>query len=195
MLIRGMSMREEKNNKGYSLVEMIIVLAIIAIAAGMSLLSVTVINSARAKEASITFDSEVASLITKCKNMSPNDGTNEQYAIIIYTDTNGNAKLIPSLYDSDNNLYDYDTSNEIKLSTRVRVAFSGTTYTAGNNSTKDTAFNSETTIGALSGNPVYIRFDKKGRCLSGFGKYTFYKKNGNRVATVTIRQNGSHESK
>ena len=184
-----------KNNKGFSLVEMIIVLAIIAVAAGMSLISITVIHSARAKEASIKFDSEVSSLITKCKNMSPNDGTNDQFALIFYNDSNGRPTIIPAKYNSSTNLYDYDVDDAVKLSPRANVKFQGTTYSAGSSKSKVTAYNSETSLQPLTGNPVYVRFDKKGRCISGYGKYVFYKKNGNKIASVTIRENGSHESK
>ena len=62
-------MTKHKNDHGYTLVEMIIVIAIIAVVAGMSLISITLIHSARAKEASVTVDSEIATLITKSKNM------------------------------------------------------------------------------------------------------------------------------
>jgi hypothetical protein len=39
--------------------------------------------------------------------------------------------------------------------------------------------------------PVYICFDKRGNCYSGYGEYNFKKKNGNTVAHVNIGMNGS----
>ena len=42
-------------------------------------------------------------------------------------------------------------------------------------------------------NAVCILFDKHGNCVSGYGTYFFYKKNGNEAARVIIRQNGTIE--
>ena len=42
----------KKSNKGYSLVELIIVIAIIVVLSAMSLVSITLINTARCKDAS-----------------------------------------------------------------------------------------------------------------------------------------------
>ena len=49
-----------KRNEGFSLIEMIIVLAIIAVVSTMSILSIGIINTAKAKDAASVFDSEVA---------------------------------------------------------------------------------------------------------------------------------------
>ena len=62
-------MTKHKSNQGYTLVEMIVVIAIIALVAGISVISITLIHSAKAKDAATTVDSEVATLITKSKNM------------------------------------------------------------------------------------------------------------------------------
>ena len=56
-------------NKGFSLVEMIIVLGIIAVMSTMALISINIIHSAKAKDAATVFDSEVATLKTKAKGM------------------------------------------------------------------------------------------------------------------------------
>ena len=65
-----MRKRLKDDNAGYSLVEMIIVLAIVAVVSAMAIVSITMIHSAKAKEAAVTFDSEVSTLITKSKNLS-----------------------------------------------------------------------------------------------------------------------------
>ena len=65
------------NNEGYSLIEMMIVIAIIAVFTGASLITINVMHSAKAKEAAITLDSEIAELINKSKNTAcdaNNDG-------------------------------------------------------------------------------------------------------------------------
>lgn len=188
-------MRLFKNNKAYSLVEMLIVIAIIAIAASVSLLSVTVINSARAKEASILFDAEIASIITKSKNMTPDNDPNKSYALVVYDDGNKKYKVCQAVYDKSSKTYTYDESTLVSLSSRVDITFKGDVIKAGTEEDLVSDYTNEHSVNAKGDEAVFIRFDKKGRCLSGSGTFKFYKKNGNEIATVTIRQNGSHESK
>ena len=45
-----------KENKGYSLIELIIVLAIIVVMTGVSMVTITIIHNARAREASTKFE-------------------------------------------------------------------------------------------------------------------------------------------
>ncbi|MCR5225662.1 MAG: prepilin-type N-terminal cleavage/methylation domain-containing protein [Eubacterium sp.] len=185
----------KNNNKAYSFVEMLIVIAIIAIAAGMSLISITVINSARAKEASVLFDSEVSNIITKCKNMTPDNDPNKSYALVIYDNGSKDYKVCQAVYDKSTKTYTYDESSLVNLSTRVKVTFEGDVIKGGTADEIVSAYGSESDIKVKGDEAVFIRFDKKGRCVSGNGTFKFYKKNGNQIATVTIRQNGSHESK
>jgi len=183
-----------KNNKAYSLVEMLIVIAIIGIAAGVSLLSVTIINSARAKEASVVFDAEVANVITKCKNMSPDNDPNKCYALVMYTENN-NVKVCQAVYDKSSKSYTYNVDSLVNLSSRVSVVFDGSSVKAGTTDEMVSDYSGGSAVKEKGDEAVFIRFDKKGRCLSGYGTYKFYKKNGNQIASVTIRQNGSHVSK
>ena len=44
-------------------------------------------------------------------------------------------------------------------------------------------------------NAIVIRYDKRGNCVSGDGDYLFKKRNGNKVAHVLVRKNGSHVSR
>jgi prepilin-type N-terminal cleavage/methylation domain-containing protein len=207
-----------KKNEGYSLIEMIIVIAIIAIVAGMSMLSIFIVHSARAKDSAITLDSEIAELRTKSKNMTPVDptgadpdyGKTHQFAIGLYkNNAKGKVRLVHLHYDTKNKKYVtpgkdniYTASDDIEFSSRVKVTFDGITY--GQNEQVPTIYGSldshtgvvtsiEAELGSYQTNFVFIRFDKKGNCISGFGKYKFYRKNGNVVSTTTLKQNGSHQ--
>lgn len=184
-----------KNNKAYSLVEMLIVLAIIGIAATISLISITVINSARAKEASVVFDSEVANIITKSKNMTPDNDPNKCYALVMYNENN-KIKVCQAVYDKSTKSYTYDEDSLVTFSSRVSVSFDGSSFKAGTDPEELVAdYSGGSAVKDKGDEAVFIRFDKKGRCVSGYGTFKFYKKNGNQIARVTIRQNGSHESK
>ena len=72
-----------KNDKGYSLVELIIVIAIIVALAASALLSITMIHSARAKDAAVKLGSEVNSLKTRCMNMTPDNTVYDFYALAV----------------------------------------------------------------------------------------------------------------
>ena len=83
-----------KKNKGYSLVEMIIVLAIVVILAGLALVSLTLVNTARAKDASNKFSSEVNQVRKKAIEMKPAKGSDPyfdetkdyRYGLVLYLD-------------------------------------------------------------------------------------------------------------
>ncbi len=187
-----------KNNKGYSLIELVIVIAIIAILAAMALVSVTIIHSARAKDSALKLDSEVAEVLTKSKNMTP--GSDLEYSLVVYRDSNDKVNICQATFDKNSGTYTLDTESNIVLPSQVNVSFNGVNYKDGTTSLEDanksSKYNgSDDKISADSDEYVHIRFDKKGSCLSGYGLFKFYKKNGNVVSKVTIRQNGSHEVK
>jgi len=200
-----MNVRRLNGNRGYSLVEMIIVIAIILTLAGVSLISLTLVNSARAKEASVTFGSEVNALKTKCMNMKPSGDEYTHYGMAIYQDDAGVYNLCLVKYNKTTGEYDYETDENVKLSSRVEIKLETPTTTSS--SSKVTYFNdlggsvsydtpeTKVNIGkkkASSGNKaVILLFDKKGYCYSGAGTYRFIKRNGTQMARVTISQNGS----
>lgn len=196
----------KSNNKGYTLVEMIVVIAIVAVLAAMATVSVTLIHSAKAKEAAISFDNDIATLITRSKNQEiPKNKLDDGYkyhAIKIKSDASGYyyiervlckdptdpATCIPdftSLYKvSDTSFYaDYDKSkltdqeyNQLftSLSKHVDITYNGT---------------------AIGTSGVLIAYNKAGICVAGDGEYQFLKDNGNQVARVEVRKNGSHQSR
>lgn len=214
-----------KNNRGYSLIELVIVIAIVAILATMALVSVTIIHSARAKDAALQFDSMISECISMNKNMKPNvkvDPTDpnsdlyDGFAIAVYkrnaTSTRPEQFIIAPVYYYEaggisgsghySPIYNVDNidSNPCKerilqVSKSVSMTFKGTTYYNASPEIHNLGYSTATAPKSGGHEWVYIRFDKKGNCISGYGEYVFYKKNGNQVSRVTLNQNGSHEVK
>jgi prepilin-type N-terminal cleavage/methylation domain-containing protein len=191
-----------KKDKGYSLVEMIIVLAIIAIVSGLSILSITMIHSAKVKNASITFNSEVSTLITKSKNMKPvytgagSEQVFDGFAMKVYKKADTNYYCCIGYYKiKDDGTHDYFIfeENEVSLSKYSEIKFTGRYYKSNGTYTNV----DKMVIGSTDDtDTVYILFDKRGNCQEGYGEYAFCKKRGgNQVARVVIRQNGSHFSR
>lgn len=218
-------MTKRGKDQGYTLVEMIVVIAIIAVVAGMSLISITLIHSAKAKNASTTVDAEVATLITKSRNMQ-SDRAGWQYAARIYADERGAYYFQKGYYDPVNKEYDFvntDTENDGKgtaLSSYVVIKYTSEHYyfvsydssskkwvedavpeNYAGSSISDLELKSLNTGGVAAvdgektGGGLFIRFAKDGTCEAGTGDIRFYKRNGNIVAHEYIRANGSHQCK
>ena len=126
-------MKKRRNDGGYSLVEMIIVLAIVAVVASMALISITLIHSAKVKEAAVTVDEEIATLITKSKNMKC-DRDGWQYALRIYADSEEKYYIQKGYFNPTTYEYDFtntDTAGEGKgrsLSSYSLIKFTGEKY-------------------------------------------------------------------
>ena len=188
-------------NKGYSLIELIIVIAIIAVTTSMAVVSVTMLNTARAKDAALKLDGEIAELIQKNKNMSPGTTDTAKYGLMLYVGTDDQLHI--SQVECDLNASNYyetkkapgstypDFIDTVDLSKRIEIEYEGTytSFVNGATFTRDPGFKPSTLNGTGT---IDIMFDKQGNCISGYGKYSFKKRNGNVVSTVTIRQNGSH---
>ena len=187
-------------NKGFSLVEMIIVLAIVAVMSTMALISINVIHSAKAKDAASVFDSEVATLKTKAKGMGVDlnkDGKLDEselnllYCIKIYKE--GDTYYLCTGYTNKSSIassfVSTATNNSGKgrnLSSYVKIKYTG--KLADGTTVTDQEPGDD-------GNAIYIVFNKRGECVSGVGEYEFFKPNGRTVARKYIRANGSHGSK
>ena len=66
-------MKKLRENKGYSMVEMIICLAIIMILAGMAVVTISSISSSKASASRETFDAELSALQARTKSQSPDN--------------------------------------------------------------------------------------------------------------------------
>lgn len=187
------------NNKGYSLIEMVIVIAIVAVLTGAAAVTLKVMHSAKAKEAAITFESEISELLSMSKNKicDPNcDGVIEEsekeYSVGLRLYRIGKkcyvqevlvkngAYVSNSTYENANNP---NNGKGISLSVYVDVKYtdlSGTSFMIGETDDKQ----------------VVIHFKRNGSCDLGYGTFDFIRNSSNsKVATMTINKNGSHQSK
>lgn len=203
-----------KNNKAYSFVEMIVVIGILLVVSGMSLLSFTIIKSARGQDAALVFDSTIAELITRSKNMNsvktksmgwsdvdPTDPGTYSFETIGYT--------LKIYWDDENEVYcleygDYyaddkrggKTKDGNSLISRRRKSYYGDyepQSLTGDCVIKYTPEGSTSSVEIDENNPIEIRYTKRGVCVAGFGTYEFYRSDGTtHIADVIVRRNGSH---
>lgn len=183
-----------KKNDGYTLVEMMIVIAIIIALSGMAVISLTVLNSASAKDSAMNFDTDIATLAAKARSMDANFMYNsnvyEEFCIVLYKDSSGkNTFQAPGYYDPDTDCYVVNCNEKKKLSRRVELQLDGVTTNTGSGFDVDGASVTEVNIVSI------IRFNRRGECVLGYGKYNFCKRGGTIIATNKIRQNGSHETR
>lgn len=183
-----------KKNEGFSLVEMIIVIAIVLVLSTGALLSYTVIHSARAKDAAVKFGSEANAVKTMCMNMMPEDTTYDYYALAVYNDSSDTTHICKVMHKAGtSNEFDYVDDDDVNLTSSVDVDFDGSSVSYGNSSLAAATSGKQQPGDKehLAASPFFICFDKRGNCYSGYGTYYFYKNNGNQVARVRILQNGS----
>lgn len=183
------------NNEGYSLVELIIVMAIIIVLSGVAFATITIMHSAKAKEAATTFESELSELANKSKGqMCVVAGKQEpdyKYCIMIYKHSDGKYYIKKGYYigggadmtlSSSYMFVDAENAGSGKgicLSAYVYVKYKSLTDASEN---------------TVDGDGVYIVYNRQGTCISGAGDYGFYKKNGSFITNVTLNKNGSHQS-
>lgn len=192
----------ENRNKGYSLVELIICIAIIAIFTGLAFVTVTMINSAKAKDAAVSFESQLADMITKTKSqvctVNGTQQTTFSRCLKLYQASDGNYYIKSGYYNPNGS----GESSSGDVSAQY-IFVPGENV----NSDKGTSLSSRVVVGYKDETgteqkikhdgtlkEVYIVYNKAGRCIEGNGTYRFYKRNGNAIAAVTIQKNGSHQS-
>ncbi|MBQ8924462.1 MAG: prepilin-type N-terminal cleavage/methylation domain-containing protein [Lachnospiraceae bacterium] len=188
------------NDYGYSLVEMIIVIAIIVIMTGASFITLSVMHSAKAKEAASSFETELAMVISNSKNKSIDysmDGVvqdsekNYLMGLRVYL-ASDNKIYLQRCVISNGNIYDSDENSAFIKSINVGKG-KGTCLSAYVDVIYTDNDGNETKItGAGDSDSVFLAFNKKGECVNGYGTYKFLKKNGSTVATVRVNKNGSY---
>jgi len=186
------------NNKGYSLVELIISMAIIVLLTGAAMLTMSMINSAKAREASVTFTSEISETSAKSKNQMvilPDESgvlvmqPTYSHCIKVYFSEGNECYYIKKGYfnpagETEEDMYIFQDSENvnggrgISMTSKVTIKYKSLEADA-----------SEEEIES-----VYIVFDRSGMCIQGAGTYSFYKKNGNLIADVNLNKNGSYQS-
>ena len=82
-------------NKGYTLVEMIIVIAIMAILGGVSFLTIGVIKQAKRQSAATTLDNQISNCLIKTKAISPStNGKDAPLCMVIKKRTDGTYAIM-----------------------------------------------------------------------------------------------------
>lgn len=187
-----------KNNKGYTLVELLIVIAIMFILAGLSFYSVGIIRSARRSAAVSTFDSQIGSCFVKTKAVS--DITDKS------VDPDAGNKVCMLIRKRTNK--DGDTNYCIKVGydngkDGVKDITKGTPVDNNDDSTWDAVLPIDvdtiklTTKTGESANDITeqkIFFNKSlGSVEDGYGTYDFYKSNGEAFAEIFLdKSTGKH---
>lgn len=183
-------------NEGYSLVEMIIVIAIIAIMTAAAMVTISIIHNAKAREAASTLEDALSEVQNNAKGKMCVVGDTQEpdyrYALSVYKD--GNKYYVRKGYYKGNGLpKDKFTSYEFINSENVGGG-KGTSFSAYVTVKFADGTGTESEIGS-GDDAVYIIYDRQGTCINGNGKFKFYRNGkGNLLSTVTLNRNGSHTS-
>lgn len=192
-----------KKNEGYSLIEMIIVIAIIAILSAAAMVTISIMHSAKAKEASSTLEDSLYELQSNAKGKmcftgSESDPTNKKnqpdykFALAIYKQGR-KYYIIKGYYKGSG---DMDTASNYFFPSDENVgAGKGTSLSSYVAVRYFDSSGTELVIGDLDTAAVYIVYDKQGMCVHGTGKYQFSRKlNESPFSVMTLNKNGSHSS-
>ncbi len=185
-----------KENEGYSLIEMIIVIAIIAVMSAAAMVTISIIHNAKAKEAASTLEDALFEAQNNAKGkVCVVNGTQEKeyrYALCVYKD--GAKYYVRKGYYKGNDLpKNKAASYEFVASENVG---SGKGYSFSSYVSMKYVDSAGTTKDIGSGDDaIYIIYDKQGNCMYGYGKFEFYR-SGKSVLlnTLTLNKNGSHTS-
>ena len=159
--------KELKNNSGYTLVELILVIAIILIMSGGAMLTVSAIRSSQATSSMQKFDDEIAALEMKTKSFSV-----------------GQAIKIVQNYgtctDNDVSTFTADSAEADSILERVSIYYSD-------------SYDADAVSTPLTSAVILVR-KSDGEILSGYGEYKFCKYNTtSSVGRVTLnRYTGGH---
>lgn len=158
-----------KNSNGYTLVEMIIVIAIIAVMSGMGALTIASIKTSQAQTSMQKFDSELSALEMRTRSMSTNEA-------IELKQNGSDYEIYYVKYDADTGGYT-DTSGEKPDAVLQKVVI----YYADDYKASDKV-NNGTAV-----NDMHIRIRKSdGQVLDGAGEYIFCKQNNPKSSVGSI---------
>ncbi len=191
-----------KDNGGFSLTELIIVIAIILIMTLASFVSLTIMHSAKAKEAASSFENSLAETISLSKNNGVDknqnnviDADEEKYSIGLKVYKIGQKYYLQKCICEKSATGEYSDSGLGATDPYIK--------SLNESSGKGVCLSSYVDIKYydLDGNDAsadtyVIAFNRKGECVLGYGKYEFRKKSsGDKIVTVSVNKNGSYISK
>lgn len=182
------------NNDGYSLVEFVIVIAIIAVLTAAAVVTLSVIHTARAKDASMSFNTAVNDLKSTTQGRSYDFNNNGvvndvddktfNFGLRIYSD-GSKCYIQKVMVKSGVYLANVDYEEANNLNNGKGTSLSSSVYV-----THTPVSGSETKVQSGS-YEVVICFNKDGSCKLGAGTYRFYRENGSSIAKITVNRNGS----
>ncbi len=166
--------KKKSNNKGYSLVEFIIVLGIIAVLSGLAAVTTSSISTARATAAKTTFNQALSTVQTKTKSSQDNE-----LAICIIKEGN-NYYVAYGTYTNGGTFLEDTDKGERETLGKVTVWY---TDTSGNTVKLD-----DTTSAAVKFNKTdgSIAYDSSLNAYVGAGVYTFCKYGSTSVTDKSV---------
>ena len=188
------------NNKGYTLVEMLIVISIMVILASLSMFSIGVIRDAKRSAAVNTFDNEISTCLIKTKAVAQVDSSqNSNVCMYIYRRDNGvkanycikvgydsGSDSVADIIDSSvvlGNSYATAVNDDANWDAVLPKDVADIIYTSssGGSSVSITNFHK-------------IKFRKSdGKVTDGYGEYEFVKADGSVYSTIYLdEQSGNH---
>lgn len=172
-------MREKiTNNSGYTLVEMIIVIAIIAVMSGMGALTIASIRTSQAQASMQKFDSELSALEMRTKSLSSNEA-------IELVQNGANYDVYYVTYDSSAKTYTRNSPGKADAVLERVVIYYSDTY--------DASAHMENGVAVTD---MFIRVRKSdGQVVKGEGEYIFCKQSNPKqsVGSVTLNKyTGGH---
>lgn len=170
-------------NKGYTLIEALIVIAIMAILGGLSMYSIGVIRDAKRSAAVTTFDNQISSCLVKTKAVAEVTGDDTVCMLIQKRTSGSNVNYCIKV--------GYDTSSGVVDITK------GTAVDLTDDSTWDAVLPKDVAALLLDGSAIdqqKIKFNKSnGSVTEGAGEYSFVKTDGTVYAKIYIDQvTGKH---
>lgn len=176
-------------NKGYTLVEMMIVIAIMAILSGTSFLTIRIIKQAKRQAATNTFDNQISNCLIKTKATSPGtNGTDNPMRMIIRKRADG-AYVIMNGYMKGDDIT--DASGKVLNPNKNEDCEAVLAKEIVN-----IVYKPSDTAQQLSGTDMIIQFIKSdGSTLYGGGAYEIYagKRNPELYATIYLDSvSGNH---
>ena len=168
-----------EKNKGYTLIEMIIVIAIMAILSGLAVVSLNLISKARARDAVQTFNSQLSNLWLRTKSTAATQKSMRAVLENCHEADEDDRNYVFTISDSTVNdagatiWQDEDTTTLKKWDKYITIE-----YTASPTGQMPT----ENATGKW-----IIQFDKAtGAVVKGAGTYAFKDKSGSVIATVHL---------
>jgi prepilin-type N-terminal cleavage/methylation domain-containing protein len=167
-------------NKGYSLIEMLIVIAIMAILSGLSAVSVSLIAKAKCQDAVQSFDSQLSNLWLQTKSTA---GSQQIMYMTLEKSASGSCYQV-KIYDGvastpkETNVLEGNPERSRKC--RVKIQY---------REKESDSFQEITDT-----NTINIKFDKStGAVLEGAGEYMFTDTSDKKIASVYLNaMTGNH---